>query len=286
MTVTDEMEAPDVTGVWPLSGERRQGVIRRWRRATVIGGLILAVSFFLPAVDGCNTRITPAVEVWDQVKDDWNRLGINPEDWAGVFVLFVAAYLFGLIASFLAIRALRTREQISRQRSWILHAYVAPLLLVMIVPLAVGLYTSGPGSWDGEIIFFLSILFLSIIYWFRSLGKAAAGALCLRWYLSVCCIAWFSLWLSEPQTYYGLWTSIAGSVLLALSAFMEARTLSRRSFLGTLGGLITCRFVLIDPDEPRCACGYLLLGLTLPRCPECGRAFLWEDFPALRPAKP
>jgi hypothetical protein len=35
--------------------------------------------------------------------------------------------------------------------------------------------------------------------------------------------------------------------------------------------------IVIDIDEPRCNCGYLLYGLQDSRCPECGREIPQED---------
>ncbi|MCG3138544.1 MAG: hypothetical protein HJJLKODD_02409 [Phycisphaerae bacterium] len=38
--------------------------------------------------------------------------------------------------------------------------------------------------------------------------------------------------------------------------------------------------------EPRCEhCGYLLVGLTTNRCPECGREFVWEEVLAPQPGR-
>ena len=39
---------------------------------------------------------------------------------------------------------------------------------------------------------------------------------------------------------------------------------------------------VIDEDLPCPKCQYSVRGLTVPRCPECGFAFMWTDLPALR----
>jgi hypothetical protein len=68
------------------------------------------------------------------------------------------------------------------------------------------------------------------------------------------------------------------------SQYGELNWLGAAWFLGIVGTGFLCRFVakfrhrLIDRSAPcpdRCTeCGYLLYGLTEPRCPECGRSFI------------
>ncbi len=48
-----------------------------------------------------------------------------------------------------------------------------------------------------------------------------------------------------------------------------------------------CRLsIRVEVEEPRCDCGYLLLGLDADVCPECGRPIKAEDKPSETPAHP
>ncbi|MFQ5489207.1 MAG: hypothetical protein ACE5GE_00685 [Phycisphaerae bacterium] len=123
---------------------------------------------------------------------------------------------------------------------------------------------------------YVTLALVSPLYWVRSLRCGPAGRVALRWYASMVCVIWFgSFLIAEPtSTFYGWWLSLAGSATMCLAAFAEARVLSAQSVVATLASLVTCRLALRSLDEPYCTkCGYLLVGLTLPRCPECGQAF-------------
>jgi len=47
----------------PPDERTRQKRARRWRGLIAAGGLLLASTFFMPAVQGCNASIVPAQEV-------------------------------------------------------------------------------------------------------------------------------------------------------------------------------------------------------------------------------
>lgn len=107
-----------------------------------------------------------------------------------------------------------------------------------------------------------------------------AGLMSLRWYASVLCVIWFCYFLAAATTYYGLWLSMLGSTVMMVGTTGEAKARSRLSLGRTLWQLFFARRWLIDVDDAGCrSCGYLLIGLTVPRCPECGTEFAWSDYP-------
>jgi hypothetical protein len=53
-----------------------------------------------------------------------------------------------------------------------------------------------------------------------------------------------------------------GVIAAAVAAIVAAGRLYRRSRANAR----------LAADERKCPCGYILKGMTLPRCPECGRA--------------
>ncbi|MCH7703120.1 MAG: hypothetical protein IID37_15680, partial [Planctomycetes bacterium] len=67
------------------------GCVLRWRRLASLGGLFLAVSFFLPAVDGCSSPIVPAQYVWEAFCEPSGSV----TEWVWLFSVMIAAYLLG-----------------------------------------------------------------------------------------------------------------------------------------------------------------------------------------------
>ncbi len=269
--------------------EQRPLRIIFWRRIQGVGGLLLAVSFFLPAVDACNSNIVPAKEVWQFVTGGPVRsLG----DWAITFLWFVAAYLFGLLTVVLAVRGYNVQREPGPGHgvavALVLGAVVVIVLAAALLELWDDLSTGRGIGWDLGTTIVITLALVSLVYGLRGLRMGPAGVLCVRWYVAVLCVLWFGYYLvTEPtDTRVGLWLSIAGAVVIILGAFQEARTRTDWASRRTLLALLTCRLKLFDVDGPRCgSCDYLLIGLTVPRCPECGQAVDLGELTSAQPTR-
>ena len=266
----------------PTAAARRHGKLRRWRHLQALGGLMLASAFFMPAVKGCNAPIVPAEEVFSGLSDGLGGI----DDWLWSFLVYVAAYLFGLLS---CLAVLRHRHQPATRKKKpgisiaVLFGAVVGLLVVALIA---ELRSASVFSLGGTL--FAILILVSCAFWLRSVHMGPGGLLSLRWYAAVCCIIWFGWWwvhlFTGETIYYGMWVSLAGSVLLAISCVAEASIRCRSSTWATLRKLLTCRLRLFDLDAPHCLnCGYLLIGLTSPRCPECGQPFEWEEYDLPRP---
>lgn len=269
---------PEVPPEKPYQRPTTEG-LRRWRRAQAFGGFALACSFFLPAVRACNSAVIPAEETWDFV----TSRSADLIEWPLFFVVYIAPYLFGLLTLLIAFRRPRgSPKQNSRSGT-----SIAILLGTVIVVCLVGVILTVHEGGAMEIGFAVFSMFvvLSCSYWLRGIRMGAGGQLCLRWYAALSCAVWFSFWIVGGDSMYGLWISFTGSVAILLGCFFEAVVRSRLAKWATVRALITSRLRLYDLDGPRCyACGYLLIGLTTPRCPECGKAFDPDKYDLSRPA--
>ena len=319
--------------------------LRRWRRISGYGGLVLASAFFMPAINSCNAPITPYQE-WMSLSPNTPR---GMDLLAGLcfaYCCFAAAYLFGLICFGIAWRGGTCQRYFEKHlglsvpillgsvigafllgtiyeaatnnaHEWDVRDYVIyiniPIVSVLwlwglficlesaiqqttcrrisekhmklftLIPL--GSVTGSlmialidtfmtpdqPGN-DIESYIYLAIFLVASIYWFYSLHTDSEGLLAIRWFTACCCVLWFGLWgIDYKDTYYGLWVSLAGSVIILISTTAEAKIHCRTGFWRTIWNLMRCRLQLANLAESRCfECGYLLIGLTSGRCPECG----------------
>jgi hypothetical protein len=255
----------------------RQKHARVWRGLIGLGGLLLASTFFMPAVRGCSAPIVPVQEVQGVLT------GIDSHDLLELslaFVLYVAAYLWGVLVGAAALIRLSRGSAGRSERGWGSVVLIGLVALLLVVLIAVELWGS---TYTGFTEFDLPLI-MALIVCPGAIGYQMAAVLRLgrRAYLaitfisaSVACI-WFGPWVWNG--YYGVRLSFASSLLILVGIIGESVVLTRRGWLSTVWRLATCR--LRDANLPRAACPkceYDLQGLTEMRCPECGRPFSFDE---------
>lgn len=265
--------------------DRRDAVRRRagkWRFLSLGGGLLLAASFFMPAITACNAPQVPAVNAYEALSRPWL-------EWPAWFYYFVAAYLFGLLVAVGAFFRLIDSPFLRRA---IGGAILILLLGAIIVLPSVAVFQAWSQQqlplkwkdlWDGRhalLVMVLLPLFASV-HLFRTRKVRRR-----RWpghvfIVSLWCVVWFGMWFDTTdwnEIHYGLTCSLGGALAILTGIVGETAALTSRTFFRTLGGLMIGRVPRLEEDRGRCeGCDYLLVGLTVNRCPECNRPFAWED---------
>jgi len=245
--------------------------VARRRRLQASAGLLLACTFFLPAVRSCNSNIIPAESVVELAGDPPTDF----DEWLHVpsaFALYLAAYVFGAVTFITLLRHPPTRTTSGGYATAIL------LCLTPICALAVWLELitssmSGGFSSAGVPHPVVLLAAWTFVCCARCWRRAAGGAIAIRWYTALCCVLWFAWWTCDGAL-IGVHLALAASAAILVGAYEEARLRAHRGPFRTLLALTIASLELPDPTEPQCTrCGYLLLGLTTPRCPECGTPF-------------
>lgn len=263
----------------PPDEPARQRRARPWRLLTAGGGLLLASTFFMPAVPGCNEQIIPAREVYTTFADQASA----PSTWveflgacAGIYLMFLLAYLFGL---FVAVRAgMSLASGRSHSRPWV-GAAMLILGCLLVLGFVVYYVATEPGISSEWVPNLISTLVTCVLlgYLLRVLWRFGPRAhLGVAFLGSVAAVVWFACWVIPGL--YGVRLSMAGSVMILVGTIGEARVLTRRSWIGTIWRLGTCRLRDLPVPPDACpGCGYRLFGLREMRCPECGRAFTFGE---------
>lgn len=259
------------------SSPRRLRLLYRWRRYGAFGGLVLAAAFFLPVVESCNEPVYPVVGLYEfAVDSDSDRHGML--GWSANLTLYFVPYLMGLLCLIIALRARARQDARPGLIGWALGGTFA-FALASLAALAFEwvrdeIAKGNRPAVSAWIVVFAALMVLMAVYLALALRRRDAELLSLRFYVALCCLLWFGMWLFTEGTYFGLWLSILGAAAMAAASVAEASLRGYVSPTAAVGRLLTCRVELHDLTEPRCAtCGYLLIGLPEPRCPECGRPF-------------
>jgi cytochrome c oxidase subunit IV len=285
-----------VNGAQP--GRQRRAGRRFWGVFTLLLSILLAATYFMPALDCVgDVRVNPSVESRHFLKDevrsfsaplDLRRASVR---WLSNYSIYAAPYLFGLLVAVGA--ATRLVQHRGAQR---LCAWVTFLFFVFTAAGVIYCALIGHSMWNGEVIFSLSGHYI-IRCLFIPLGATAYACwairlheralLCLAFMGTCICILWWWYWSSlhswsgsfgGPEPVYGLDVAQFASVLLLISVVGEVSCLTRRNPAHALGQLLLGRVRPYVRDDGCCpACGYCLFGVTEQRCPECGRSFRPEE---------
>ncbi len=257
-------------------------MLSRWRALLGIGGALLTISFFLPEsfntftlFGGFPTPSNPDVPV-SEFLEEFSNIAPSVEDILGSTFKYLLPHLFGLICLLIAIRSLDFRLKVQSNLGKSIPVFFAVMLSVM----GLGTLVHLPGSFGSDdIIAYLIVLAVEILLLFlliRCFRSKSAGSLCARWTLALFYFFYF-LWFSSfifQAPLYGNWVSLAGTVLILLASFAEAHVRTGAGLLTCLWRLSSARVKFVDLKGSQCfECGYLLIGLTSTRCPECGLEF-------------
>lgn len=239
--------------------------VRRWRRLGMLGGLLVATSFFLPAIKGCGGAIRPSEVVASTV--------MNSDHLAEALIMFLLPYLCGLVIALTFLARACGSAKAARIGGWIILGLVCVTSLHLLIEPFRGLAPNliAIGS-------YILIPTPTLPYMIATHRLKRRAVLARCFFVSAGMLVWFGLWLvaAAPlgDALVGLWCSTAGAVLLTLACVGETAGLTDSGMMQTFGRLLICRIPPLPDDSMRCiGCGYSLIGLTEPRCPECGRPF-------------
>jgi hypothetical protein len=174
---------------------------------TFVGLLLLCVCFFLPQVKGCSEPVVPAMETYE-----------NGPEWLFVWGLpFVFAFVVGLLYGL----SYLSREEGERATGMVCTCCILTLGWGFIQLVEV---------WGDEfnwlallILSLLGALTLAACIAAAKASTEAKGPMCV-FLFGLASTGYFLYWpvLAEFKTYYGLWLSVTGSVLISVGGLWEA----------------------------------------------------------------
>lgn len=272
-------------------GTKTDRRFRQWRwarRTAVVGGLLLASTFFLPAINCCSSVIVPSEVFWESALD---IAGGGPSGIADSAVLIVesaAPYAFGLLVALCGAVPLFRGFPKRGQPEFFLPVVAYGFVVAAVTALADWLCFFSPSASKQVYSWSLNLdvwthwawiwMTVSVAHFAGSRLASRAKNLCTLWGASASLLIWFSsLILTTEAVYYGGWLSLAGSVLLFGGLTVEGKLLHRNSLGAAIVALLLGRVSSDRLDDSCCGCGYLLVGLTSSRCPECGQPFELRD---------
>ena len=261
---------------------------RKWQALSLCAGLLLAACFFLPAAKGCNATVVPSNVVFSEIlapppAGDWSSVADWMLQFAAGLGIYLVAYLFGVLVVLGAIAGLARRQRVQRWAALgaaLLLAYASASLLVSF---ASGVSDSGwPGGSDWPVLC-LFLIWPAILGGLLTLVAACRRQRWQRYCLlgGITGLVWFGYFAIEVDALYGLYLSLAASLLICVAAVGETAAITGRSCLKTLALLLLCRPLRSLESRGHCPkCDYYLYGLTEQRCPECGRPFTFDELGA------
>lgn len=174
----------------------------------MVGGLLLATCFVLPAIRACNEPIVPAHELV-------TRSGVErPLDVLLLLAMFLSPYLFGALVALGA--ALEP------------HGRRFDVAIVALFGFQVGTFAFGVVdhalratlTWVDGAGAVLAALGAALVA--RALRRPG-GPVALRFVAALGGTAWFGGWSLAPNAMIGVYVSALGSAVIAVAAVLEAR---------------------------------------------------------------
>lgn len=291
----------------PADHHRRIAAARTCQKLSILAGLMLASAFFMPAITiNCTgppgTDIIPAHEFaggfWEAINQSHTMPPPTLPERALGFIWFaltyVAAYLLAALASIAAaMTCWGSAPWAWRGRVLLRLACLAVAIGIAIISACVGGLTlfrglqTGfvAGDWFYEACSLCGIA--ALIHWFFIRRLRDRVLVAQMFAIGAGGLVWFVPYLiahSSSSTWrYGLLVSILASAALAILSVIEVAFLTRTGLFRTFFRLL---FATLRPhhffDSMQCAnCGYSLIGLPTPRCPECGQGFDRQSTPPL-----
>jgi hypothetical protein len=270
----------------------------KWQWLAAVPGLLLASGFAMPMAYSKSGPINPCRSVAEMISAlrAYSVSGYEPMALFGAFLTgFVAPYAIGLAAGSAGIARRCGRPRLMSLCSGAIFAVLTLYCGVALSYVIAYVFQYGPRAVVGysgvPLIEFAILGFLGVIpaltlgHLLASLRSGSAASACRAFLGSLLTVLWFGtlVLLLEigPGVPYGAWISLASSLMLLIATIGEATVAGGRSWPRTLWQLVTCRLSIVDERSGSCpGCGYNLYGLNERRCPECGRAFTFEEIGA------
>lgn len=270
------------------SSNVREARARPWRMLSMTSGLLLAATFFLPAISiqGCSVNYSPAflaVNVTGAIHTSDGSL----ESVGQILILTglcIPAYLLGFLVALHAVFRMNSFDGLSRLCTKAIAILILGDCFLLLAVLLINIIEGGlpilQEIYD-RLLFFVGYLFAPLLVLAYMIATIHLRSLRFISHLFIATLAacfWFAYWMlqSSASIRYGVYVSFAASCLLLLSSIGEARALTGHGWRRTIWLLLTCR-LRKRPDGHCPQCDYYLFGLTVMRCPECGRPFNFEE---------
>lgn len=188
-----------------------------FRFTGAVAGVLLACTFFMPAIKACNDPLVPSDEV---VKEMTRHGSIRLGEVVAMFDMYVAPYLFGALAAAAALaRQLRLRG--ATALAWaasITAAFVFAGAMIMSTEKAFA------SIWN-------VVILAIVVYFGTSLRLRQHAHFRATMVASFVSALWFGFWSVIGEPYYGVRLSCAGATLLFIAAVGEGRgSIGKRLF--------------------------------------------------------
>lgn len=268
--------------------------VRKWLWLRFAAGTFLESAFFMPAVTACNSPVIPARHVWGGCVDLLDSVGTTTFSYesleTAVGILFIAAPFF--FGAALALAALCRIARVTR-----CHAVCSSLVFLLILATSLSFlglvvttaidpersmgWPKSVSDWALSMFYFGGPP-LAIIHLLVTRSMRDGRYLCHAFLGGLFSFCWLLCWcissLSDGSMLYGLPVALLGATGVFVSIIGEVSVVCSQSMLRTFGQLLAGRIHVPKERPGRCpACDYNLYGLTEQRCPECGRAFTFEE---------